>query len=104
MKVTALWAALLATPSVFADTVSASYVCTDASGRKAIQDYPCPESHQQRELPTVRHNPTFSEALDRFQQQSQHRQDRSLCEMRRRSPNVSDRRWAAENCSWAEPK
>lgn len=82
----------------FADSVSTTWICSDTKGHKAIQDHQCDAAASVKEVPTVTHDQTLPEWLDREGSKQSYRSDELRCRFLRQSSSVVDRRQAIEHC------
>lgn len=95
--VLALWG--LWSLAASADSTSTTWVCVGSNGHKTIQDHPCDAASSSRELPTVHHDQTLNEWVDRESSKARHRSNETRCRALRESASVIDRRKAEESCA-----
>jgi len=87
--------------SALSDTITTTYVCSDSSGVKHIQDRPC--SGQSLEIPTVQHQQTFEQWIASERLHNKVESSRYECDRLRSSQSAADRRQAIELCKGFAP-
>lgn len=81
-----------------ADTVTSTFVCTDRSGKRSVQDYPCSADQASRELPTVHHDPTVQDWINDTNRKTSSQQQKLRCQSWRDSSDPVLQRRAADEC------